>query len=236
MSTITTRIAAASIATSIAFLTAGAASGHAAQFDGKRLKSGSVSAGKMRKDTLTGIQIRESTLGLVPIASLAKLAEVAKSAQEATHAASADTAKNADHAKSADTAKSADSAKTADTATSAKSADDAKKLNGRDQTAFLSNATRTVTADAAAVPGPAGGIGSIVTASCAAEEKAIGGGGGWMIPVSEVPTVADAQVNASVPVVTNGELTGWQVYGRNFAGAGVNRFLRAYVICVPKSA
>ncbi len=132
MSTITTRIAAASIATSIAFLTAGAASGHAAQFDGKRLKTGSVSAGKMRKDTLTGIQIRESTLGLVPIASLAKLAEVAKSAQEATHAASADTAKNADHAKSADTAKSADSA------TSAKTADDAKKLNGRDQTAFLS--------------------------------------------------------------------------------------------------
>ncbi|MET0601200.1 MAG: hypothetical protein ABW167_04355 [Baekduia sp.] len=230
MSTITTRIAAASIATSIAFLTAGAASGHAAQFDGKRLKSGSVSAGKMRKDTLTGIQIRESTLGLVPIASLAKLAEVAKSAQEATHAATADTAKNADHAKSAETAKSSD------TATSAKTADDAKKLNGRDQTAFLSNATRTVTADAAAVPGPAGGIGSIVTASCAAEEKAIGGGGGWMIPVSEVPTVADAQVNASVPVVTNGELTGWQVYGRNFAGAGVNRFLRAYVICVPKSA
>ncbi len=73
-----------------------------------------------------------------------------------------------------------------------------------------------------------------MTASCAAEEKAIGGGGGWMIPITEVPTALDAPVTASVPVITNGELTGWQVYGRNFSGT--NRFLRAYVICVPKSA
>jgi hypothetical protein len=228
MRTTATRIAAASLATSIAFLTAGAASGQAAQFSGKSLKSGSVTAGKIRKDTLTGIQIRESTLGIVPIASLAKLADVAKSAQEAAHAATADTAKNADHAKSADMAKSAD------VATSAKTADDAKKLNGRDQTAFLSNSIRTVIADAAAVPGPATGYPSNITASCGADEKAIGGGGGWMLPVTEVPTTADAQLSASVPVVTNGELTGWQVYGRNFAG--VNRFLRAYVLCVPKSA
>jgi hypothetical protein len=235
MSTIATRIAAASVATSIAFLTAGAASGQAApHFDGKIIKSGSVTAGKIRKDTLTGLQIRESTLGIVPIASLARLAEAAKSAQEAVHAQSADTAKNADHAKSADTAKTADSAKSADIATSAKSADDAKKLNGRDQTAFLSNSTRTVTADATAVPGPAGGYPSNVTASCAAEEKAIGGGGGWMIPTSEVPTALDAPITASVPVIVSGELTGWQVYGRNFSG--LNRFLRAYVICVPKSA
>jgi hypothetical protein len=228
MGTITTRIAAASIATSIAFLTAGAASGQAAQFDGKYLKSGSVTAGKIRKDTLTGIRIRESTLGIVPMASLAKLADVAKSAQEAAHAATADTAKNADHAKSADMAK------TADTATSAKTADDAKKLNGRDQTAFLSNSTRTVVADAAAVSGPAGGYPSNIVASCAANEKAIGGGGGWFIPVTEEPTALDAPVTASTPVSVGGELTGWQVYGRNFSG--VNRFLRAYVICVPKSA
>jgi hypothetical protein len=228
MGTIATRIAAASVATSIAFLTAGAASGQAAQFDGKYLKSGSVTASKIRKDTLTGIQIRESTLGIVPMASLAKLADVAKSAQEAGHALAADNAKNAEHAKSADTAK------TADTATSAKTADDAKKLNGRDQTAFLSNNGRRVTAAATAVPGPAGGYPSNITASCAADEKAIGGGGGWMIPALEEPTALDAPITASIPVVGGGELTGWQVYGRNFAG--VNRFLRAYVICVPKSA
>jgi hypothetical protein len=229
MSTITTRIAAASVATSIAFLTAGAASGQAAQFNGKSLKSGSVTAGKLRKDTLTGIQIRESTLGIVPIASLAKLADVAKSAQEAVHAATADTAKNADHAKTADSAKNADSA------TSAKSADDAKKLNGRDQTAFLSNNTRTVVANGPEVSGPTTtGTPSDVAASCAPGEKAIGGGGAWILPSNGLPTTYDARLSASMPVVDAGELTGWQVYGRNYTGA--SRYLRAYVICVPKSA
>ena len=228
MRTSATRIVAASVATSIALLTAGAASGQAAQFDGKKLKSGSVAAGKIRKDTLTGLQIRESTLGIVPIASLAKLADAAKSAQEAVHAATADTAKNADHAKSADTAKSAD------VATSATSADDAKKLNGRDQTAFLSNNARTVIADGLAVSGPAAGSSSDVTASCAPEEKAIGGGGAWIIPSNGLPTTFDARISASMPVIDGGELTGWQVYGRNYTGA--LRVLRAYAICVPKSA
>jgi hypothetical protein len=126
---------------------------------------------------------------------------------------------------------SADTAKSADTVMVA---DDAKALNGRSHTAFLSNGTRTVTADAPDVPGPAGGTPSSITASCAPTEKAIGGGGGWFQPASENPTALDAQISVSAPVVENGELTGWQVYGRNFSGT--NRFLRAYVICVPKSA
>ena len=229
MSTIATRIAAASVASSIAVLGFGAATGQARSgFDGKSLKAGSVTAGKIRKDTLTGVQIRESTLGLVPIANLAnlaKLADNAKTAQEAVHAA------NADHAKSADTAKNADKAKEADTA---KVADDAKALNGRSHTAFLSNSTRTVTADGPSVPGPAGGTPSNVAASCNADEKAIGGGGGWRIPTTEDPTALEAPVTSSAPVVVNGELTGWEVYGRNLSGT--NRFLRAYAICVPKSA
>jgi cytoskeletal protein RodZ len=235
MSTIATRIAAASAATSIALLSVGAVSGQAASpFDGKRLKSGSITAGKVRKDTLTGLQIREATLGIVPMASLAKLADVAKSAQEAAHAQTADHAKTADSAKSADTAKTADTAKsatTANTATSAKSAEDAQKLNGRDQTAFLSNNTRVVTADDPAV---ATGFGGNVTASCAAEEKAISGGGGWFQPGTDTPTALDAPVTASIPVVVDGALTGWRVFGLN--SSGTNRFLRAYVICVPKSA
>jgi hypothetical protein len=223
MRTIATRIAAASVASSIALLSAGAASGHAAPLDGKSLKSGSITAGKVRKDTLTGLQIREATLGIVPMASLAKLADVAKSAQEAAHAAEADHAKNADHAKTADTAKSADTAT---------SADDAKRLNGRDQTAFLSNNTRTVIADDPAVPGA--GSSSSITASCNENEKAIGGGGGWFIPGSDNPTAMDARIASSAPIVVNGELTSWRVTGLNYTGSP--RFLRAYVICVPKSA
>lgn len=231
MRTPATRIAAATIATSIALL-AGASSGQAASpFDGKSLKSGSVAGVKMRKDTLTGVQIRESTLGIVPIASLAKLADVAKSAQEAAHAAEADHAKTADTAKSADTAKNADHAKNADTATSATSAGDAKLLNGRDQTAFLSNNTRTVFADGPSTPT---GSGDIVTASCNADEKAIGGGGGWYIPGSDSPTALNAPITATVPRIVGGVMTGWRLYGYN--NTGLPRYLRTYAICVPKSA
>lgn len=229
MSTIATRIAAASVASSVALLGLGAASGQAAAFDGKSLKAGSVTAGKLRKDTLTGIQIRESTLGLVPIANLANLAkaaETAKLAQEAAHAA------EADHAKSADTAKSADKAKEADHATTADTAKDSDKLDGRDSTEFLSNKTRVVMTFAANI---ADGAGASHSVSCDASEKGIGGGGGWYIPGTESPTSLDAQLASSSPLVSaGGDVTGWRVSGRNQTGSP--RDLRTYVICVPKSA
>ena len=59
----------------------------------KQLKNGAVTAQKVKKETLTGAQINESTLGTVPNAAHAV------SADNATHATSAD---NANHAATAD--------------------------------------------------------------------------------------------------------------------------------------
>lgn len=238
MSTIATRIAAASVASSVALLGLGAASGQAASlFDGKSLKAGSVTAGKVRKDTLTGVQIRESTLGLVPIANLAnlaKLAENAKTAQEAVHAANADHAKAADTAKTADTAKSAETAKEADHAKTADTATTATTLNGHGQSEFMSNQSHAVADETVPIASATDGTPASVAVSCPVNEKAIGGGGGWFIPSSNAATALDAPMTNSSPVLNaEGEVTGWKVYGRN--ASGQNRVLRAYAICVPKS-
>ncbi|MFA4928430.1 MAG: hypothetical protein WC558_07930 [Patulibacter sp.] len=216
------------------FVALGGTSYAAVTMDGKDLKNRSVAATKIKTRTLTGTQIKndgltgkqikESTLGTVPRAT---------AADAATRATTADKASVADKATTADKAVSADKATTADKAT------DAQTLNGRDHTKFLSSQTRIVRADSAPVVGSDGGNPEDVTASCGPGERAISGGGAWIIPNfqdNNTPSALDLPITGTMPVETapgSGEVTGWRVTGRNFSGT--SRILRAYVICTPKS-
>jgi hypothetical protein len=72
-------------------------------------------------------------------------------------------------------------------------------------------------------------------ASCAANEKAIGGGAAWLLPGTNSPTQLAAPVTGSMPepaLPGPDGATGWRGSGRNLAGA--DRVLRVYAICVPK--
>lgn len=125
------------------------------------------------------------------------------------------------------------SATTANSAATATSAQDALALQGRDASKFLANSVRLVLNQSVAI---ATGNGTSITATCEANEKAIGGGGAWIISANN-PTELNAPITASMPVPPTAgtdNMTGWRVSGLNQTGA--NRFLRAYVVCVPKTA
>jgi hypothetical protein len=83
--------------------------------NGKNIKSRSIAGSKLKRNTLTGTEINESKLAVVP---------------------------DANKANSATTATSATSASTATSATSATSASSADKLDGLDSTAFVTQADR----------------------------------------------------------------------------------------------
>jgi hypothetical protein len=77
-----------------------------------------------------------------------------------------------------------------------------------------------------------------ISAACPAGERAIGGGGAWLIPTlngGNDPTALDrAFLSASMPTPAQpgtAAATGWEVAGRNVTGT--NRILRVYAICVP---
>ena len=80
---------------------------------------------------------------------------------------------------------------------------------------------------------------SQVEVSCAAEEKAIGGGAAWIIPTFQdgnVPTAQEAPITASMPVPATASIddaTGWRAAGRNLTGS--SRALRVYAVCVKRS-
>jgi hypothetical protein len=94
----------------------------------------------------------------------------------------------------------------------------------------MSNQVRIV-----ASQGPPQQFGAERVASCAATEKAIGGGAAWLLPGTNSPTQLEAPVTASMPEpaipAVNGA-TGWRAAGRNLAGAP--RVFRVYAVCVPK--
>jgi hypothetical protein len=72
-------------------------------------------------------------------------------------------------------------------------------------------------------------------ASCAANEKAIGGGAVWLQPGTNAPTQLEAPITASMPdpaVPAADGATGWRGAGRNLSG--VDRVLRVYAVCVPR--
>lgn len=190
----------------------------AATLNGKDIQKRSIPGNRIMNNALTGKQIKEHRLGPVRVAR---------------HALSAETAASATTAGSATTAESAQNATNAQNAENAVNAADAQKLQGKDSTAFMANSVR-VALSAVTI---GNGRSETVTASCAASEKGISGGGGWFINGAETLTELDAQLNASVPVPTTGgtnNMTAWRVSGIN--NTGFDRVLRAYVVCVPKTA
>lgn len=131
------------------------------------------------------------------------------------------------------TAQTAASATHAAQADNADNATNAQKLQGRGPDAFVSNTLRVRTSQVTVGTG----ISSVVTASCTTDEKGIGGGAAWMLPGSDTPTALDAQLNSSFPLPAAGgteDITGWRAVGLNRTGG--DRVLRAYVICVPRTA
>jgi hypothetical protein len=72
-------------------------------------------------------------------------------------------------------------------------------------------------------------------ASCAASEKAIGGGGAWIQPGTGTPTQLEAPITASMPepaIPAADGATGWRAAGRNLSG--LDRTFRVYAVCVPR--
>lgn len=83
--------------------------------------------------------------------------------------------------------------------------------------------------------GPAQQFGAERVASCAADEKAIGGGAAWVLAGTNSPTQLEAPVTASMPepaIPGVDGATGWRAAGRNVSG--VDRAFRVYAVCVPK--
>jgi hypothetical protein len=83
--------------------------------------------------------------------------------------------------------------------------------------------------------GPPQQFGAERVASCAANEKAIGGGAAWLQPGTDAPTQLEAPITASVPEPAGpgaDGASGWRAAGRNVSG--VDRAFRVYAVCVPK--
>lgn len=223
------------------FVALGGTSYAAVTLDGKDLKNRSVAASKVKtrtltgtqvkNDALTGKQIKESTLGTVPSASSAANATRAQRADSAGSADNATNAQNAQDAKNAETAQTAQAAQTAATATTAQNAE---QLGGKPASGFAASVTRVVTESGPVIEGTAAGAAAATTAGCNADERAIAGGGAWMSSPLAVSTSDRVTIAMSRPLVFGGQITGWQVNGRN-AAVGVDKVLRAYVICTPKS-
>lgn len=207
----------------VALLFSMAGTGYAAaQLSGKQLKKRSVPADRVMNNTLTGTQIKESKLGIVPLSSRALLADTARSA---------DTAKTA---LAAETARAAETAKTATTAETAKTADkalDADRLGGREPGEYLRSVrvVRSVVSTNIAA-----GNGAELTASCAAGEHPISGGGAWYI-TGTTTTIGSGTLSTDIPVTTaQGVMTGWRAEGKNTSP--VARDFRAFVVCAAPAA
>jgi len=78
--------------------------------------------------------------------------------------------------------------------------------------------------------GVASGAAETVVATCAANERALGGGAAWVLPSGE-PSAGAAMISASMPEPGTGlgDLTGWRAAGRNESGGPL--VLRSYAFC-----
>ncbi|MBJ7471729.1 MAG: hypothetical protein JHD16_10530 [Solirubrobacteraceae bacterium] len=94
----------------------------------------------------------------------------------------------------------------------------------------MAGATRLATDQTVNV---ASGSGISLKVFCEPSERAISGGGGWYVPSTDVHTTLDAPVTASTPIVEGGQITGWEVSGRNLSGT--DRVLRTHAVCVAKT-
>src|SRR3954451_22614627 len=96
------RLSYANVVATLALFVALGGTGYAAsQITSKEVKNRSLKGGDLKKDTVTGTEIRESKLKRVPLAQSAATADVSRSAGTATTAGSATTAALADTAKDA---------------------------------------------------------------------------------------------------------------------------------------
>lgn len=209
----------------VALLVALGGTGYAAaSISGASLKAHSVTGGKLSSNTLTGAQIKESKLGIVPLASFAQLSGSAKKADLATKALSADTAI------SADTAKTADKAKTADLATSATTADkakDADRLGGRLPSDYLRSWQSVPSITVANIAVNNGAEGS---AFCDAGQIAVSGGAGWFIAGTDT-SIGSATLSSLIPVADPGTgRSGFRGEGKNTST--VARDFKVYVVCM----
>lgn len=178
----------------------------AAKMSGTAIQKGTLPANRIVAESIGSKQVDEARLATVPSAQAAQ------------------TAVDAQHAKAADSATSADAAQSA------------QQLQGRGPGAFMASATRVATTDGPVVSGAGAGTPQDLSVECNATERAIAGGGAWLIPTTLEPSALQGVVlSASMPIVAaDGTITGWRAAGRNVAG--VDRQLRVYAICVPKAA
>jgi hypothetical protein len=216
-----TRVTPAFLLALVALLFSMAGTGYAAaQLSGKQIKKRSLPADRVVKNSLTGVQINESKLTRVPRALLADTSKAADTAKSAATAQSAITAQSAT---------TAESAKTSETATKALSSDsalDAERLGGRTPGEYM-RSSRTVRQSA--VVNVAINNGAETTASCAAGEVPVSGGGAWYIAGTNT-TIGSATLSSSLPIVNGaGVMTGWRAEGKNTSGAV--RDFRAFVVC-----
>lgn len=136
----------------------------------KNIKKNSIPGDRLKNDTVTGKQVKESSLGKVPSAKLADTATSATSATSAANATNAVNATNAANATNAQKAVTATSAGKADTATSAATAQNADTVGGVDVEQY---------AVKVASDGPAAtvveGAGASIRLSCPAGEPLVTG-------------------------------------------------------------
>lgn len=165
------KITYANVMSSLALFIAIGGTGYAAsQINGSLLLNQSVSAAKLKPDTLGGGQIKEKSLGKVPAsarADSAAAADHAGRADNAGHASAADSATNAGHAGTADSSTNAAHAGAADTATNAGhagTADNATNAGHAGTADSATNAGHASTADSAAHAGDAGTADSAINA------------------------------------------------------------------------
>jgi hypothetical protein len=176
------------------FVALGGVGYSAARINGKVLKNRSVAGAKLKRNTVRGTEVKESTLGTVPSAQTAQSAQTALTADKA------------------------DVAATALTVATASTIAPVRQVHAFSTLTNAANQYRTA------------------TANCAGGEKAISGGGGWVLTNSTTPTGIDAQVMGSrpePPTESNDDTTGWRVYGRN--NSPTPRRVLAVALCIPKA-
>lgn len=177
------------------------------------VKKRTLSGNRLRKDTVTGTEVKENTLGQVPKAN---------QANSAGSANSANTANSAGFANSAGSASSAGSANTAGFANSANTANSAGSAN------LLANVTLVRTDG----PTLATGNNEAFDAFCPNGKQPLAGGGR-----TDATNVNNTSIESSRPVVpgnatlpgTGDTLQGWRI--GVFNNSGVDIHPAAWVVC-----
>jgi hypothetical protein len=142
----------------------------AATISGKTIKKGSIPANRLKPDSLTGAQVNEDSLGVVPRAASAREAITAPSAERALSADRADAAARADKATEAAKAGLATDAEHAKEAASATTAEDALTLEAVPAFKYLQRCADGAV-KAAVTVNASGAVPTVTGFSCTGENK-----------------------------------------------------------------